>query len=322
MQRIEEKDICKYQEGTRSLLKAALDKNISVYTLIENERVFILKKSGKVVWLRGPRLSVSNPVSLWIIKDKYLTKRILSELKIPFPNGFPAKTLPEALQIAKKIGFPLVMKPRSFEGGKGVFLNINSPEKVRRFFPKSLKYDKDVLLEKEVFGVYYRITMVNYMVAGILETRGIRLIGDGKNTVRALIHQLNNSNKKVGQAYKITRKTNDILSFQNLSLNSIPKRKSSFILGFSGAEGGDWIDKTDEICKENKQLLGKLARYLDLRVAGIDLIATNIACPITAKRTPGYILEINGAPEFIFHNNPTQGKPRDIGKKIIQMLFK
>lgn len=321
MKRIKQTDVCKYKPGTKSILKAALDKNIAVYTLIENERVFILKKNKKVVWLRGPRLSISNPVSLWIIKDKYLTKKVLSELKIPFPEGLPAKTLPEALKIAKKIGFPLVIKPRSFEGGKGVFLNVTSLKKVKEFFPKSLQYDNNVLLEKEVFGTYYRITMVDYAIAGILETKGISLMGNGKNTVIELILELN-VKKKRGALYKITKKTNDILSFQNLSLDSIPKAKRAFILGFSGAEGGDWIDRTDEVCKENKKLLSNLTRYLDLRVVGIDLIATNISRPITAKKTPGYILEINGAPEFIFHLNPTKGRPRDIGEKIIKMLFR
>ncbi len=319
MERIKKEDIAKYKLGTQSILSAAFKKNISVYQLQKEERIFILKKNKKVFWFRGPRLSISNPVSLWLIKDKYLTKKVLDELKIPSPLGFPAKTLKEALRIAKKIGFPLVIKPRKFEGGKGVFLNVNSLKKVKDFFPKSIKHDNQVLLEKEVFGTYYRITMVNHSVAGILETRGKTLVGNGKNTVKELIAELN---KKTSSHYELTEKTKDILSFQNLSLDSRPRKEKSFILGFSGAEGGEWIDRTGEICQENKKLLSRLTRYLDLNVAGIDLIATNISCPIVNKGTPGYILEINGAPEFTFHLNPTAGKPRNIGEKIIKMLFK
>src|SRR3989338_8487222 len=116
MQRMYKRDIAKFQAWTRSLLMAALEKNIRVYKFIKNERIFILKKNNKTVWLRGPRLSISNPVSLWIIKDKHLTKEALKILKIPTPDGYKARTLDEAIAIAKKIKFPLVIKPRRHEG--------------------------------------------------------------------------------------------------------------------------------------------------------------------------------------------------------------
>lgn len=317
MRLLKKKEVANYKAGTQSILKAAFDNGVKVYEFLKNERIFIFKKNQKKVWLRGPRISLSNPVALWIIKDKYLTKEVLKEIGIPCPNGYPAKNAEEAVDIAKKIGFPVVVKPRRYEGGIGVFLNIDNEEKVKKFFKRSSFYDKQVLVEKYVEGKYYRIIMVNKKIAGILETKGIAIVGDGKSTVKKLIENYNSTNIN----YKITKKTNDVLLFQGLTVNSVPKKNKSFILGFSGAEGGNWTDRTDEICKENSKLLKKLADYLDLNVAGIDLIAKNISLPITHSKSPGYILEINGAPEFIFHLNPTHGKPRNIGKEIIKMLF-
>src|SRR3990167_7263828 len=147
MQRMYKRDIAKFQAGTRSLLMAALEKNIRVYKFIKNERIFILKKNNKTVWLRGPRLSISNPVSLWIIKDKHLTKEALKILKIPTPDGYTARTLDEAIAIAKKIKFPLVIKPRRHEGGEGVFLNVDSLPKLEEFFKK-----KPLLWTRRDFG--------------------------------------------------------------------------------------------------------------------------------------------------------------------------
>jgi cyanophycin synthetase len=318
MKKLNEEEIKNFKSGTRSILRAAIKNGVSIYRFFENERVFILRKGDRTIWLRGPRLSISNPVSLWIIKDKFLTKKALEEVGIPYPKGFPAKTISEAMDISKKLGFPLVMKPRRYEGGKGVFLNIDSEEKIKRFFRSCIHYDKQVLLEEEIIGKYYRITMVDNKIAGILETQGISLRGNGKNTVKELINQYNSTS---AMRYKITKKTRDILSFQDSTLDSIPKAEQELILGFSGAEGGYWIDRTDSICKENVRLLGKLTRHLDLKVAGIDLIAKDISLPIDSKKSLGYVLEINGAPEFLFHHHPTQGKPRDIGAAIIKMLF-
>jgi cyanophycin synthetase len=317
--RLIESEIKNYKQGTRTILRAAFKKNVSVYKFLDKERVFILKKGSKQVWFRGPRLSVANPVSLWIIKDKFLTKKALRDIGVPCPLGYPVKTVAEAVAIAKKIKFPVIIKPLKGEGGNAVFLNIDSVEKVKKFFRKVIQTSRQVLVEKQVFGKYYRITMVDHKVAGILETSGIRLRGDSRRSVKELICAYNESgiNK-----CKINKKIKDILSFQNLSLRSVPPRKSSFILGFSGSEGGRWIDRTDLIAKENTVLLKKITQYLDLKVAGIDLIAKNISLPIVAVGSPGYILEINGAPEFTFHFNPSQGKPRDIGKAIVDMLFK
>jgi len=319
MKKLKEADIDNFKSGTQSILRAAFKKKVSVYKFFNGDRVFILKKGGKSVWLRGPRLSVSNPVALWIIKDKLLTKEVLERINIPHPKGFSSRTIDEALEISKKIGFPLVMKPRKYEGGMGVFLHVDSEEKIKKFFRSCACYDRQVLLEEEVFGTYYRITMVGNKIAGILETQGIKLLGNGGNTTKELINQYNAT---VPIKYRITKKTKDILSFQNLSLDAVPQKNQEVLLGFSGAEGGYWIDRTDDICKENIKILAKLTKYLDLSVAGIDLIAKDISLPIDAKKSLGYVLEINGAPEFLFHQHPTQGKPRDIGKAIINMLFK
>jgi cyanophycin synthetase len=318
MKKLNAKDIESFRSGTKSILKAAHRRNIGIYKLLEDERVFILKKGEKVFWLRGPRTSISNPVSLWIIKDKHLTKEVLEQIHFPYPKGYSVSTSKEATDAAKKLGFPLVIKPRSFEGGMGVFLNVNSVAKVREYFKRALKYDKQVLLEKQIEGKYYRITLVNHKIAGILETHGIILIGDGQSTVRQLIKKYN---QEAVKPFRVNKKTRDILRFQDFNLNSVPKKNRDFILGFSGSGGGEWIDRTDLICKKNKGLIEKLSRYLDLKVVSIDLIAKDIALPITSKKSPGSLLEINGAPEFMYHLFPTEGKPRDIGEKIIQMLF-
>jgi cyanophycin synthetase len=318
MLKLTEKEIKKFKLGTRSILEAAFARNVNVYKLLKNERVFILEKDGKTFWLRGPRISLSNPVSLWLIRDKFLTKEVLKNTGVPYPEGYVAKNIKEAEAIAKKIGFPLVIKPLRFEGGKGVYLNVDSMEKVKDFFLRSSKYDKNILLEKQAEGNYYRITMINYEVGGVLETRGIELLGDGTSDVKQLVLNYN-SNHKI--KYKITEKTEDILIFQNLKVNDIPKKGVRFILGFSGSGGGEWIDRTDVINPETVKLLKKLMVYLDLKVAGVDIIAKDISLPITSKNSPGYLLEINGAPEFTFHLKPTEGKSINIGEKIIDMLF-
>lgn len=318
MEKVQAQDLSNYKTGTLSLLRAALKQGIDIYKFIDNERIFLLERDGKKVWMRGPRLSISNPVTLWVIKDKYLTKRVLSSINIPVPAGNVAKSLEEAKNIFSTLKTPLVIKPRKHEGGKGVFLHIDSHDQLEKFFFKSLSYDGEVVIEEEIVGIYYRVTMVNHEVAGVLETHGLYVQGDGVHSVQQLIDKYNNQAKI---PYKITQKTHDILSFQNISLDDRLEAGKDIQLSFSGSESGIWIDRTDDIATENRELLRRLTMHLDLKVVGIDIIAKDISKPITSLEYPGYVLEVNGAPEFNFHLHPHVGKPRDIGEKVINMLF-
>ncbi|KXK00028.1 MAG: UDP-N-acetylmuramyl tripeptide synthetase [Acidobacteria bacterium OLB17] len=83
--------------------------------------------------------------------------------------------------------------------------------------------------------------------------------------------------------------------------------------------GGTAIDVTDEVHPENVFLFERIARIIGLDVAGIDIIAENVAQPLRDIR--GGIIEVNAAPGFRMHLAPSEGIGRNVAEHVIDMLF-
>jgi cyanophycin synthetase len=84
--------------------------------------------------------------------------------------------------------------------------------------------------------------------------------------------------------------------------------------------GGISIDCTDEIHPYNVAIAEQAAQIVGLDVAGIDLIAPNIAQSVL--ETGGAISEVNGGPGlFVVHSQPAEGKPRNVTRSVIDHLF-
>jgi cyanophycin synthetase len=61
------------------------------------------------------------------------------------------------------------------------------------------------------------------------------------------------------------------------------------------------------------------ARIVGLDIAGIDFIVPDIAVPV--REQGGAIVEVNAAPGFRMHTNPTEGEPQYVARPVIDLLF-
>jgi cyanophycin synthetase len=83
--------------------------------------------------------------------------------------------------------------------------------------------------------------------------------------------------------------------------------------------GGISIDRTWEAHEENVEIAEEAARVIGLDVAGIDFLTPDISQPV--RETGGAIVEVNAAPGFRMHTNPTEGEPQYVAKPVIDILF-
>ena len=79
------------------------------------------------------------------------------------------------------------------------------------------------------------------------------------------------------------------------------------------------FDVTDTIHPEVAAMASLAARVVGLDIAGIDLVAEDISRPLEAQR--GAIVEVNAGPGLLMHLKPAEGKPRPVGRAIIDYLF-
>ena len=92
---------------------------------------------------------------------------LISDSGIPVPEGKVCRTLQQALTIAGKIGYPVVVKPEKGNQGKGVSLNITNSTDIAEAFNIAKKFDSNVLVEKYVPGKDYRVLVVNGRVVAV-----------------------------------------------------------------------------------------------------------------------------------------------------------
>jgi cyanophycin synthetase len=83
--------------------------------------------------------------------------------------------------------------------------------------------------------------------------------------------------------------------------------------------GGTATDVTNDVHPQNRSLFERIARNIGLDICGIDVMAPDISTPI--KENGGAVLEVNAAPGFRMHLEPTNGQPRNVAKPVVDMLF-
>ena len=84
------------------------------------------------------------------------SKRIFGEYGIPIPSGDLARTAPEAEKIAKKIGFPVVIKSQVLVGGRGKAGGI----RVAKNAAEAKQHAQDIL-ELTIKGLPVRMVLVD-----------------------------------------------------------------------------------------------------------------------------------------------------------------
>jgi cyanophycin synthetase len=311
---------------TAALVRAAEDRGIPWLRL--NDSSLVQLGHGKYQRrIQASITSETRQIATEIASDKRLTHRILEDLGLPVPRQVLVDDVEEAVAEAERIGFPVVVKPLDGNHGKGVVIDLKTPEQVRGAFEKAQDYSSRVLVEACQSGNDYRILVVNGRVVAVAQRVPGHVVGDGQHTVAELVEITNRDPRRgVGHEKVLTRLEIDDqaqrkLEAQGLSAESVPEPGRMVFLRSTGnlSTGGTAIDKTDSIHYDNRIMAERAVQAIGLDVGGVDFISPDITRSF--KDVGGAIVEINAAPGFRMHLAPTEGTPRDVAGPVIDMLF-
>lgn len=312
--------------STKSIFDEAKKRGIPV-SRIGSESVLQLGYGKYTRYIEASLTDAPSCISIDIASNKHLTKQILMDNKIPVPYGDIAYSEIEALEAAKRIGFPVVVKPFDGNQGKGVTLDIRSEEQLRIAYVEALKFGKTVIIENFIKGKDYRILVVGDKVSAVAERRPPSVTGDGIRSIKELV-EMENSDPLRGEDHEkpLTKIKLDVVAKQVLAGNGldetyIPDAGEVVRLRYNGnlSTGGTARDCTDEIHPFNVLMAVKAARALGLDIAGVDMVAEDISAPVNSLN--GAIIEINAAPGLRMHIYPTEGKSRDVAADIVDMMY-
>ena len=115
--------------------------------------------------------------------------------------------------------------------------------------------------------------------------------------------------------------TERILSLKGLSTGSVPGKQEKIYLKTTAnlSQGGTATDVTDEVNPDIRLMVERAARIIGLDCVGIDALAKDISLPLDLSGIK--VVEVNAAPGFRMHLEPTNGQPRNVAKPLVDMLF-
>lgn len=266
-------------------------------------------------------------IAVDIACNKEETKRMLAEASIPVAQGSICVDEEDLEQTISKIGYPIVIKPLDGNHGKGASINVTQWEDAVSGLAHAQKYSRRVIVEKFITGFDFRILVIDNKIVAAAQRVPAHVQGNGKHTIQELI-DTENTNPRRGYGHEnvlteitVDRDTMDLLTKNNLTLESIPKAGEIVYLKSTAnlSTGGTSIDVTDMMHPENIFLAERIARVIGLDVCGIDIMAPNLTQPL--KETGGVVLEVNAAPGFRMHLAPSEGLPRNVAAPVIDMLY-
>ena len=269
----------------------------------------------------------TSAIAVEIAQNKDETKRVLGAIGLPVPVGDVAENVDEAVDIALRIGFPVILKPLDASHGRGISARLDDQTAVRAAWSVSKEYADSVVVERYTEGGDHRVLVVNGKVAAVAERVSARVVGDGAHTIRELIDIENRDPRrgvghtKILTALPMDEYTVSYLAERGLALDSRPARGEVVTLRPTAnlSTGGTSIDRTDEIHPDNVTACEMAAGAVGLDVAGIDVITPDISVPF--RDNGAVIIEVNAAPGIRMHTHPAEGEPRNVAAPILDMLY-
>ena len=312
--------------STYAIVEEARRRDIPVRRL--NSRSLVQLGLGKNLRrIQATMADSTSAIAVEIAQNKDETKRVLGAIGLPVPFGGVARSEREAVDIARDIGFPVILKPLDASQGRGISPRLDDEDAIRAAWPEAQAISPTVVIERYSEGTDHRVLVVNGKVVAVAERVPARVIGDGSRSIRELIEIENRDPRRgIGHTKILTwlpldDTTEAYLAESGRTLEAVPRQREVVLLRSTAnlSTGGTSLDRTDEIHPDNATACEMAAGAVGLDVAGIDVITRDISVPF--RDNGAVIIEVNAAPGIRMHTHPAAGTARNVAAPILDMLY-
>ncbi len=260
-------------------------------------------------WIQDYLVELDHHVTLQVARNKPLVSKVLSEHGIPVPPflAFTLNNIASAKEFLRNQNAPCVVKPAlESAGGKGVTTHVKTDRELIRAAIFASAFCPLIMIERQVPGDVYRFLYLDGELIDAIRRRPPQVIGDGRSTIRELIRAENK--RRVEQSGHLALKVLVIdvdcrktLKRNGLSLNLIPQKDQAVAVKTTTNESGAFECESilNLIPKELIREGARAAEVLGIRLAGIDVMTTDVSIPL--KQIGGKIIEVNASPGLHYH---------------------
>lgn len=299
----------------------------------------IILPDGRKRYFRDTHMDINPLGAAEIADDKDYAAYFIAKLGYPVVTGrkFYSKEwcgvihsrqgLDATYRYARKIGFPVIVKPNNSSQGHGV-----AKVYTRRDFYQAARFilakNRLMLVQQVLEGKDYRLVVLDDKVISAYERIPLSVTGDSCQTIGQLICSKQKEFDQSGRDTQLNPTDFRIkmkLARQKLSMQSVPpKDQKVFLLDNANlSSGGEAVDVTDKISDSFSKIAINLTREMNLRYCGVDLMTTD---SIETSHPKNYtILEINAAPglDHYAHIGPKQtALVRNLYRKVLEAFKK
>ena len=312
--------------STGSIVEEAINRNIPWIRLNRNSLVQ-LGYGVNQRRIQATVASTTSNIAVEIACNKEDTKNLLEAAEVPVPRGRIIYDEDDLKAAIDRIGYPIVLKPINGNHGRGATTNICDWDSALLALEIAKKHSRSIICEKFITGHDFRLLVINYKFICAARRTPACVAGNGKSTLQELIDEVNADprrgfgHEKVLTQIKVDEVTEKILSDKELTLESIlPNNEILFLKPTANlSTGGTSTDVTEYVHPNNIFLAERIARIIGLDICGIDIMASDLSTPL--EENGGAILEVNAAPGFRMHIDPSEGLARNVAEPVIDMLY-
>jgi len=155
-------------------------------------------------------------------------------------------------------------------------MNIRTTQELRYALRKARRYEESVVLEEYVAGVDKRLIFVDYHFVAAIQRDPASVVGNGRDTIRALIRRKNNIARRVdpSNVVPLDRETQRTITALGLTYDSVPGPGHTVQVRLtSNYHTGGTIDLiTDSVSHELINTGMKIVHLAELPVAAVDFL--------------------------------------------------
>jgi cyanophycin synthetase len=314
--------------STASLVNAAEEREIpyirlNKYSLVQFGHGRYQQRIQATITSKTPHIAVE------ISCDKEDTHNLLRDLGLPVPLQRLVYSEHEALRAAHRIGYPVVVKPLDANHGRGVSINLVDADQVSTAYEVARENarGRSVLVESFIEGMDHRMLVVSNELVAVAKRVPGHVVGDGQHSVAELVDIVNEDPRRgIGHEKVLTRleldhQANRLMEKAGVDENTVLPAGDVLYLRSTAnlSTGGTAIDMTDVVHPDNREMAVRAVQAVGLDVGGVDFLTSDITK--SYKEVGGAIVEVNAAPGFRMHVAPSEGEPRDVSGKVMDMLF-
>ncbi len=288
---------------TRAIMRASSKRGIPLMPLVPGSGMWFYGEGVHGFQFAESSNHRDSQIGLRLSLDKFRCGEFLRSLGLPSAEHLPVTSAQQAIQVARRYGYPVVVKPVRGSKGRGVSVGVKDDAGVAEAFAKAFTDPNvPVLVERLVPGDDFRLSVFGGKLLRASRFDPPHVIGDGVSDISRLVEKENDSRNKddiaAGLMIRVTPDSEMVATLreQGFELADIPPAGARVWLRRNAnlATGGTLEEVTDSLHPDNRIMAETIARAFHLDAVGIDFMTTDATR--SWRDVDAAVIEVNATP--------------------------